>query len=120
MKLPSDPKEKTRHALHLYTILIDKERCGLSRDEFIVRLHRDKIGVAVHYRQVADHSVYQKRYGWRPDQWPNAERASQQLVSLPLSPKLTDADVEDVIDSVCKALKHRRRKRNSYALPTAV
>ena len=120
VKLPSDPKEKTRHALHLYTILIDEERCGLSRDEFIVRLHRDKIGVGVHYRQIADHSVYQKRYGWRPDQWPNAERASQQLVSLPLSPKLTDADVEDVIDSVCKALKHRRRKRNSYALPTAV
>jgi dTDP-4-amino-4,6-dideoxygalactose transaminase len=120
VELPSDPKEETRHALHLYTILIDKQRCGLNRDEFIVHLHRDNIGVGVHYRQIADHSVYQKRYGWRPEQWPNAERVSRQIVSLPLSPKLTDADAEDVIDSVWKALKHRRRKRRFYALPAAV
>ena len=118
--LPSDPNESTRHALHLYTILIDKEKCGLSRDEFIVHLHRNKIGVGVHYRQIADHSIYQKRYGWRPEQWPNAERVSQQIVSLPLSPKLTDNDVEDVISSVCEALSSRSKKRNSYALPAAV
>src|SRR5215471_15818501 len=36
--LPSEPSRATRHALHLYTILIDKEKCGVSRDEFIVRL----------------------------------------------------------------------------------
>ena len=120
IEVPSQPREGTRHALHLYTILIDKEKCGVSRDEFVTRLYRDNIGVGVHYRQIADHSAYQKRLGWKPEQWPNAERVSQQIVSLPLSPKLTDADVEDVVDSVCKALKHRRRRRSSYALPAAV
>ena len=120
IEVPAQPREETRHALHLYTILIDREKCGVNRDEFVTRLNRDNIGVGVHYRQIADHSAYQKRFGWRPDQWPNAERVSRQIVSLPLSPKLTDADVEDVVDSVCKALKHRRRRKRSYALPAAV
>jgi dTDP-4-amino-4,6-dideoxygalactose transaminase len=120
IEVPSQPAEGTRHALHLYTLLIDKEECGVSRDEFIVRLHHDNIGVGVHYRQIADHSAYQKRFNWRPEHWPVAERVGRQIVSLPLSPKLSDVDVEDVIDSVCKTLKHRRRGRSSYALSTAV
>ena len=65
VELRSEPREGTRHALHLYTILIDKEKCGISCDEFMVRLHRDNIGVEVHYRQLADHSAYQNQFGWR-------------------------------------------------------
>lgn len=120
LKLPAAPEAGTRHALHLYTILVDKAKCGISRDEFIVRLHQNNIGVGVHYRQVADHSAYQKRFGWRPEEWPDAERVSQQIVSLPFSPKLSDVDVEDVIHSVCKALERSQRKRVSYTLRTAV
>ena len=114
IQLPSEPSSETRHALHLYTILIDKKTCSVSRDEFLVRLHHDNIGVGVHYRQIADHSAYRRRFGWRPEQWPNAEKVSQQTVSLPLSPKLSDGDVHDVIDSVRKALKPRRPRRSSY------
>src|SRR6516162_817154 len=120
VELPSEPGAGTRHAFHLYTTLIDKEKCGLTRDEFMVCLHRANIGVGVHYRQVPDHSVYQKRFGWRPEQWPNAERVSRQIVSLPLSPKLSDADVEEVIDSVWKALKDQRRSRKSFSLRASV
>jgi dTDP-4-amino-4,6-dideoxygalactose transaminase len=120
LQLPPEAEAETRHAFHLYTLLIDKARCGLSRDEFVVRLHRKNIGVGVHYRQIADHSVYQKRFGWTPEQWPNAERVSQLIVSLPLSPKLTDADVEDVIDAVWKALKHKRQRRRAVILRAAV
>ena len=114
VELPPEPEAGTRHALHLYTVLIDTDKCGVTRDEFIVRLHRDNIGVGVHYRQVADHSAYQERFGWRPEQWPNAEKVSQQTVSLPLSAKLSDGDVEDVIDSAWKALRRRRPRRISH------
>lgn len=119
LELPSEPKAGTRHALHLYTILVDPERCGITRDELIVRLHRQNIGTGVHYRQIADHPVYKQRFGWRPEQWPNAERVSRQTVSLPLSAKLTDGDVEDVIDAVWNALGRRRQKRSSDRLPAA-
>lgn len=107
--LPPEPKVATRHALHLYTILINSETCGINRDDFIHRLQRQNIGAGVHYRQIADHRVYQERYGWRPEEWPNAEAVSRQTVSLPLSAKLSDRDIEDVIDGVWHAIPHRRR-----------
>ena len=120
LQLPSEPEAETRHALHLYTVLIDKEECGLSRDEFITLLHRNNIGVGVHYRQIADHSAYQKRFGWAPEEWPNAKKVSQQTVSLPLSPKMSDSDVGDVIEAVRGALNRQNAKRVPYALRAAV
>ena len=116
LELPSEPKTGTRHALHLYTILVDPERCGITRDELIFRLHQQNIGTGVHYRQIADHPIYRQRFGWRPEQWPHAERVSRQTLSLPISAKLTDGDVEDVIDAVWNALGRRRQKRSSDRL----
>jgi dTDP-4-amino-4,6-dideoxygalactose transaminase len=58
------------------------------------------IGVGVHYLSLAEHPYYQKTYGWRPEHYPNAMRLGRQTVSLPLSPKLSDADADDVIKAV--------------------
>jgi len=74
----------------------------------------------VHYRQIADHSAYQKRFGWAPEEWPNAKKISQQTVSLPLSPKMSDSDVGDVIEAVRGALNRQNAKRVPYALRAAV
>jgi dTDP-4-amino-4,6-dideoxygalactose transaminase len=109
VELPPKPQAQTRHGLHLYTILIDPAKCGVNRDEVIVRLHRQNIGVGVHYRQIADHRFYQERFGWSPAQWPNAEEVSRQTISLPLSAKLSDADVENVIKAVHKAVGVSRK-----------
>ena len=54
----------------------------------------------MHYRSIAEHPYYQETFGWRPEDYPSALRIGQQTVSLPLSPRLTDDDVEDVIDAV--------------------
>jgi dTDP-4-amino-4,6-dideoxygalactose transaminase len=54
----------------------------------------------VHYLSVPEHPYYQQRFGWRPEQWPHAMRLGRQTVSLPLSPALTDADVERVVAAV--------------------
>ena len=59
-----------------------------------------KIGVGVHYLSVPEHPVYQNRFGWQPEDYPNAMRIGRQTVSLPLSAKLTDADVSRVIEAV--------------------
>jgi dTDP-4-amino-4,6-dideoxygalactose transaminase len=99
---PDDPG--SRHALHLYTLLIDPERCGISRDKFIVALHRDKIGTGVHYRAIPAHPVYRERFGWREEDYPVAQRIGQNTVSLPLSAKLSDEDVESVIAATRRAL----------------
>lgn len=98
--LPADPEPQTRHAYHLYTILIDEGKCGISRDAFLNAMTKHNIGVGVHYLSIPEHPYYQKTFGWQPEDYPNAMRIGRQTVSLPLSAKLTDKDVEDVITAV--------------------
>jgi len=98
--LPAPEEPNTRHARHLYTILVDEARCGVSRDDFLTRMTREGIGVGVHYLSAPEHPYYQQRYGWRPEDWPEAMTIGRRTVSLPLSPKLSDADVADVIEAV--------------------
>ncbi len=97
--LPTVPAPDTKHAYHLFTIMIDKARCGISRDAFLDAMNSRRIGTGVHYLSVPEHPYYQQRYGWKPEQWPNAMCVGRQTVSLPLSPKLTDADVERVVEA---------------------
>ena len=100
--LPAEPEPETRHAFHLYTILVDERRSGLTRDEVIVELTGRNIGVGVHYLALPEHAFYQRKLGWDPDRWPNATRIGRQTVSLPLTPRMTDADVGYVIAAVRK------------------
>jgi len=104
--LPAQPDDGTRHAYHLYTVLIDPERTNLTRDQFIADMTTENIGVGVHYQSIPVHPYYQERFGWRPEDNPYSFRIGQQTVSLPLSPKLTDRDVADVVRAVYKVL-HR-------------
>ena len=98
--LPAAPEPDTRHAYHLFTILVDAARCRLSRDEFLDAMNSAGIGTGVHYLSIPEHPYYQERFGWRPEQWPHAMAIGRQTVSLPLSAKLTDEDVERIIATV--------------------
>lgn len=102
--LPAPDDPNARHARHLYTLMVDKARTGVSRDEFMDRLHAQNIGTGVHYLGVHLHPYYRETYGFRPEDFPNATWISERTVSLPLSPKLTNGDVEDVIEAVRNAL----------------
>ncbi len=105
LTLPAPPEEGTRHAYHLYTVLIDSHQSRVARDQFITAMTGENIGVGVHYQSIPIHPYYQQRFGWRPEDYPNSFRIGQQTVSLPLSPKLTDRDVSDVIRATRKILK---------------
>ena len=98
--LPATIDPKSRHAYHLYTILIDKREIDITRDEFLNAMHSRNIGTGVHYLSIPEHPYYQKKYDWQPDNYPNAMKIGRQTVSLPLSAKLDDKDVEDVTNSV--------------------
>jgi len=97
---PPDPAPNTRHGLHLYTLMIDHERCGIGRDTFLDRMTAAGIGVGVHYLSIPEHPYYQQRFGWRPEQWPNAMRVGRQTVSLPLSGRLHGRDLTRVTHAV--------------------
>jgi dTDP-4-amino-4,6-dideoxygalactose transaminase len=100
VELPAVPEADTRHAYHLFTLQIDKERSGLSRDSFIDAMTANHIGVGVHYLSIPEHPYYQKTFGWKPEDYPHAMRVGRSTVSIPLSANLSDRDVDDVIASV--------------------
>lgn len=102
--LPPDPKPDTKHAFHLYTVLIDEAKTGIRRDAFLDAMTAQNIGVGVHYMSIPEHPYYQQKFGWKPEDFPDAMRIGRQTVSLPLSAKLTDQDVEDVIRAVKKII----------------
>lgn len=104
--LPAEPERNTRHAYHLYTVMIDKKMTGLSRDDFLNKMTAHNIGVGVHYLSIPEHPYYQQTFGWRPEDFPNAMHVGRQTVSLLLSAKLVDNDVEDVIEAVRKIIKN--------------
>jgi len=102
--LPPPPAPDTRHAYHLYTILVDEGRAGLGRDAFLDSMTRLNIGVGVHYLAIPEHPYYREVHGLKAEECPHAVRIGRETVSLPLSPKLGDDDVEDVIAAVHRAL----------------
>jgi dTDP-4-amino-4,6-dideoxygalactose transaminase len=102
--LPAPAEEGDRHALHLYTLLVDTENLKVSRDQILEALQAENIGVGVHYTAAHLHPYYQETYGFARGDFPNAEYVADRTISVPLSTKLTDADVEDVIAAVRKVL----------------
>lgn len=104
VELPCPTEKDTKHAYHLYTFLMDEKK-SMPRDEFLAAMTREKIGVGVHYLSIPEHPFYRKRFGWKPKDYPNAYAIGRRTVSLPISPKLTNEDVEDVIGAVRKILR---------------
>jgi dTDP-4-amino-4,6-dideoxygalactose transaminase len=95
--LARDPRDT--HAYHLYVVRIDPERAGATRDEFHRALAEENIGTSIHFLPVHRLSWYRERF---PDQasLPVAERAGDEVLSLPLSPAHSVQDVNDVISAL--------------------
>ncbi len=95
--LARDPRDT--HALHLYIVRIDPERAGASRDDYQQALGEERIGTSIHFLPVHRLTAYRERFPEQPP-LPVAEKAGDEVLSLPLSPAHSEADVEDAIDAL--------------------
>jgi dTDP-4-amino-4,6-dideoxygalactose transaminase len=88
--------ERDVHALHLYVVRIAADAAGATRDEYQRALADENIATSIHFLPVHRLTYYRERY---PDQpgLPVAERAGDEILSLPLSPAHSDEDIADVI-----------------------
>jgi dTDP-4-amino-4,6-dideoxygalactose transaminase len=95
--LARDPRDT--HALHLYVVRIDAQRFGLGRDELQRALTEERISTSIHFLPVHELTWYRERF---PDQpaLPVAERAGDEILSLPLSPAHSEDDIRDVLESL--------------------
>ena len=88
--------DRDLHALHLYVVRIAAETAGATRDEYQRALAEENIATSIHFLPVHRLTYYRERF---PDQaeLPVAERAGDEILSLPLSPAHSDEDIADVI-----------------------
>jgi len=104
IQLPTE-RDDVQHAWHLYVIRLNLDRTGVTRDEFINEMHGRNIGCSVHFIPVHMLTYYRQKYRYRPEQFPIALREYERMISLPLSARMTDTDVDDVIDAVIGILR---------------
>ncbi len=90
---------------HLYILRLRSEMLSCTRREFFDALGAEGIHSQVHYLPVYWHSYYEK-LGYEKGLCPEAERYSQEVMSLPLYYSLSDQDVEDVIHIVKKLVDY--------------
>lgn len=98
--LPAPVKEGDRHAYHLYTVIIDTDKTDITRDAFLDEMTARKIGCGVHFYALHLQPVYRKLLGHADGDLPTTEWIGARTASIPLSPKLSDQDVSDVIDAI--------------------
>ncbi|AOY05348.1 DegT/DnrJ/EryC1/StrS aminotransferase family protein [Bacillus subtilis] len=95
-----------RHAWHLYVLQVDEKKAGVTRSEMITALKDEyNIGTSVHFIPVHIHPYYQKQFGYKEADFPNAMNYYKRTLSLPLYPSMSDDDVDDVIEAVRDIVK---------------
>ncbi|MBI5456426.1 DegT/DnrJ/EryC1/StrS family aminotransferase [Candidatus Kaiserbacteria bacterium] len=107
--LPAPIREHERHAYHLFTVIIDTKKAGITRDEFLDGMTKRNIGTGVHFRALHLQPYYRKLLGHKEGDLPNAEWIGDRTVSIPFSAKLTDDDVSDVIHAIKDIFTHAKQ-----------
>ncbi len=107
LQLPAPVQRGTRHARHLYTVLADRETCGIGRNDLQRALQAQGIVTSLHFRALHLHPYYAERFGLQRGMFPHAEFISDRTLSLPLSPALTDSDIDQVINAVLTTVPGR-------------
>ncbi|MDO8443232.1 MAG: DegT/DnrJ/EryC1/StrS family aminotransferase [bacterium] len=108
LTLPSPDEPNIKHAMHLYTVLVDKKRSGISRDQFMQELHLRGIGTGVHFNSIHLHKYYCETFGYKIGDYPNAEYIGERTVSLPLSAKLTMGDARRIVGAIKEILAGKK------------
>jgi dTDP-4-amino-4,6-dideoxygalactose transaminase len=97
------------HSWHLYVIRLRLDRLTIDRAQFIEEMKSAGIGTSVHWMPLHMHPYYRETYGYRPEDLPQAAALYPEIISLPLYPDLTEADVDYVCDTV-RAIVRRHMK----------
>lgn len=108
LQCPSDSPH-IQHAWHLYLLRLHLEKLSIGRAAFIEELKIKGIGVSVHFIPLHLHPYYRENYGYMPEDFPIAAREYQRAISLPIYSRMTDNDVQRVIQAVCSIAEQHRK-----------
>ena len=97
------------HAYHLYPIIVSTEMLTADRDTIMNAIQAENIGIGIHFRAVHLHPFYRDTFGFTRGMFPRAEYYSDRTISLPLYPRMTDGEADEVVAAVRKVIARYRR-----------
>ncbi|MRR35661.1 DegT/DnrJ/EryC1/StrS aminotransferase family protein [bacterium] len=102
-------REGCESAWHIYPLRLNLDMLTIGRSEFIEELKARNIGASVHFIPIHIHPYYRDKYRFAPEDFPIAFANYRRLVSLPLHPRLSEQDVNDVVEAVRDVITKYRR-----------
>ncbi len=99
------------HAWHLYPIRLRLDQLSIDRRQFVEELKACNIGTSVHFIPLHLQPYYRERYKHQRDDFPVTAAEFDRLISLPIYPRMSDADADDVVTAVHDVVRTHRRER---------
>jgi dTDP-4-amino-4,6-dideoxygalactose transaminase len=96
------------HVYHLYPVEILPNTIAITRDQVIECLKHHNIGTSVHFIPLHRHPYYRDTFNYSREQFPVAERVFSNILSLPLYPKMSDQDADEVIEALTSVVRKYR------------
>jgi len=109
IKIPEINPIDSNPVWHIYMIQLNLDRLKVERREIFEALRAENIGVNVHYIPIHLQPYYQKRFGYRRGDFPRAENYYSRAITLPLFPKMSDKDIDDVVAAVKKVINYYKK-----------
>ena len=107
--VPPTVRDGVESAWHVFVIRLDLPRLSIGRDEVIAALKADGVATSVTFIPLHLHSYYRSRFGYRPEDFPNATALADAIISLPLYPRMELGDVDRVCDALHRIVSTHRR-----------
>lgn len=89
---------------HLYNILVDFSKLGITKNELFKQFLKVGIGLHVHYIPIPMQPYYQETYNTKIEDYPNSLEYYQQAITLPMYPDMTQKNIDSVIDAITKLI----------------
>ena len=102
-------RDHVRSALHIYVVALRLDQLTVNRDQFLNAVQELGIGSAVHYIPLHLQPFYAKTYDLKPEAFPIATDYAERILTLPLYPRMAEADVDRVAEAVIGLIKKFRR-----------
>jgi perosamine synthetase len=102
-------KPDVKSSYHLYTIQLKLEKLKKGRKQIFDALRAENIGVHVHYIPVHLQPYYMTNFDFKKGDFPITEKYYERCLTIPLYPKMSNTDINDVIEGVKKVIKYYRR-----------
>jgi dTDP-4-amino-4,6-dideoxygalactose transaminase len=111
-ELDVPPRDENRiHSWHLFPVRLNLDRLAIDRNAFMEELKRRGVGCSVHWRPLHLHDYYEETFGWRAADFPVATAVWERLVSLPIFPGMTEAEIAHVTETVRDICRVNRKSR---------